>query len=552
MLEVRCPHTMCNSTQTNTSPTGDVVSSYTVQDKAQVADVDPAIFLEVPDEDEEVCQVCGEGDNEDILMYCDGCGKLWHTYCVDVDEVPYTSWFCDNCASERTTDPQQRSLRRGRGPLARRRTRGMERRRRVNNATNDDGWNQVWQSVWSSINLDLDFPFEEDESPATLMRRHRQAVEANRREHEAWERRMRVAELAGAGNRFREIESTLLDDTTTARRHVAPTVPPRESAEEIAAWDAFAEARSEAAHPESSTARRRKRKSRTSSPTAARGVSSSPAREVKRRRTSTPAPLPQPRRRPQASVRSSPSRHVPPQPRPRTVLDSAAPSFLQSLLQEVEDSAGPSGTPSHRPSPRYPASPPAEQQSPRPSSPATSNPSSPRALSATPPPVNGFRPSSPPGLSSSIQPVFPPAGFSPQRSHSPEPKAKSSDAPQRENGVKVPSLPQIARPKPRRPRIPIAAASSPASRARSNEASPTRETITANKADVQKLVSAALKPHYHEQKISKDEFTSINRDVSRMLYEKIGNFEALDLEGKAKWEKVAGDEVNKAVTQLRA
>lgn len=36
-----------------------------------------------------------------------------------------------------------------------------------------------------------------------------------------------------------------------------------------------------------------------------------------------------------------------------------------------------------------------------------------------------------------------------------------------------------------------------------------------------------------------------------MLYEKIGDFEALDLEGKAKWEKVAGDEVNKAVTALR-
>lgn len=71
------------------------------------------------------------------------------------------------------------------------------------------------------------------------------------------------------------------------------------------------------------------------------------------------------------------------------------------------------------------------------------------------------------------------------------------------------------------------------------------------KADVQKLVSAALKPHYHEQKISKDEYTTINRDVSRMLYDKIGDFEALDLEGKAKWEKVAGEEVNKAITALK-
>ena len=72
------------------------------------------------------------------------------------------------------------------------------------------------------------------------------------------------------------------------------------------------------------------------------------------------------------------------------------------------------------------------------------------------------------------------------------------------------------------------------------------------KADVQKLVSAALKPHYHEQTISKDEYTAINRDISRKLYEKIGDFEALDIDGKARWERVAGEEVQKAVGALRA
>lgn len=75
-------------------------------------------------------------------------------------------------------------------------------------------------------------------------------------------------------------------------------------------------------------------------------------------------------------------------------------------------------------------------------------------------------------------------------------------------------------------------------------------SITA-KADVQKLVSAALKPHYNDQKISKDEYTMINRDISRMLYEKIGDFESLDLNGKARWEQVAGEEVQKAVGALR-
>jgi gluconate kinase len=72
------------------------------------------------------------------------------------------------------------------------------------------------------------------------------------------------------------------------------------------------------------------------------------------------------------------------------------------------------------------------------------------------------------------------------------------------------------------------------------------------KEDVQKLVSSALKPHYHGQIITKDEYTTINRDVSRMLYDKIGDFEALDDNDRTKWEKVAGDEVTKAVNALKA
>ena len=72
------------------------------------------------------------------------------------------------------------------------------------------------------------------------------------------------------------------------------------------------------------------------------------------------------------------------------------------------------------------------------------------------------------------------------------------------------------------------------------------------KEDVQKLVASALKPLYHEQAITKDEYTIINRDISRKLYDKIGVFEALDVDDRAKWEKIAGDEVSKAVSALKA
>lgn len=72
------------------------------------------------------------------------------------------------------------------------------------------------------------------------------------------------------------------------------------------------------------------------------------------------------------------------------------------------------------------------------------------------------------------------------------------------------------------------------------------------KEDVQKLVATALKPHYNDQTITKDEYTIINRDISRMLYDRIGDFETMDVDGRAKWEKVAGDEVSKAVSALKA
>lgn len=71
------------------------------------------------------------------------------------------------------------------------------------------------------------------------------------------------------------------------------------------------------------------------------------------------------------------------------------------------------------------------------------------------------------------------------------------------------------------------------------------------KSDVQKLVAAALKPHYQEQKISKEEYISINKATSRMLYDKIGDLDGLGMESKVKWEKVAAEEVNKAVGALK-
>jgi hypothetical protein len=69
------------------------------------------------------------------------------------------------------------------------------------------------------------------------------------------------------------------------------------------------------------------------------------------------------------------------------------------------------------------------------------------------------------------------------------------------------------------------------------------------KKEIQTLVKNALRPHYRSNEVSADEYTTINRDVSRQLYEKIGGEEALA--DRDHWQKVAEAEVAQAIRTLR-
>jgi hypothetical protein len=67
------------------------------------------------------------------------------------------------------------------------------------------------------------------------------------------------------------------------------------------------------------------------------------------------------------------------------------------------------------------------------------------------------------------------------------------------------------------------------------------------------MVSAVLKPIYMKKEITKDEYTEINRDVSRLLYERVGDAGAnalMSQDTRGKWQKMAMDEVNNAVLLL--
>ena len=65
------------------------------------------------------------------------------------------------------------------------------------------------------------------------------------------------------------------------------------------------------------------------------------------------------------------------------------------------------------------------------------------------------------------------------------------------------------------------------------------------------MVTAALKPYYKSNVVNKDQYTDINRDVSRMLYDTVGDQERINDANREKWERVAIDEVAKAVKTLR-
>lgn len=527
---------------------GPVISSYAVSDRTQVADVDPSMLIEEydeEDEEEQPCPICGDDDNEDRLLQCDGCDSYYHTYCIGVDDVPVGHFFCEECDTQRAieascpngstrTTHHTRATRRPHR-TADRRTRGQQRRISNRIQRSSSNWARVWQSVWDNLNLDLDFPFDDGADAARVDRAQRASSE--RGGLRQWERRLHVAERQGGVNRFRDTASTLLDIHTTRER---PEVASPESREEIRAWNAFEKAKEIELDPEP----KRKRKSTTTSPSNAETVAQ-PQRPLKRPRTrrmidhaeassSAAAEVSGSRRgsavRP-SSLRIPVANHV--------ATQSNGPSFLQSMLREIETSSAPDET---KGSSHYSMQSATNHSSPQPSSPGasptSSNHATPRARSTTPPPSLSTRPGSPLGLTSVVEPIFPPPEFSPTRS-SPDPSLAYRPP---HDSQRIPQERRMSRPRQQ--------GSSPP---RSKDTSPARANMPLSlKSDLQKMVTTALKPYYHSNAVSKDQYTEINRNVSHMLYEKVGENGILDDETRESWERLASDEVAKVVMSLKA
>ncbi|KAI9864104.1 MAG: PHD and RING finger domain-containing protein 1 [Trichoglossum hirsutum] len=508
---------------------GLTISSYAVKDRVQVAELDLSMIYdddELEDLPTDGCQLCGEDNDDDLLLLCDGCDAVCHTYCAGLLSVPVGAWFCFECIDQRDQNPYSRPA--NSHHLPDRRTRGQRRRLRDIEILNHGGWARVWQSVWDRLNLDLDFPYDDDQGISEY-HGSRQSRRDGSHRFQDWERRAEVAEQQGGGHMFRE-SAVLLFNNHAVREKPRPPQP--ESQEEIRAWNAFEKAK----EIQDTNPKKRKSKSTTASPSD-KELPKEPVRKLKRPRT----------RRAQdfaessdtAANASSKEKKPGNEPLPTTTLskptangtENGSPSFLQSLLKEVETSvpADIDVPAKFRPSaidyssPRAALSPAA--------SPPASDHATPRALSTTPPPQPRTRPQSPTPLTSKVEPIFPAPNFSPSRSP-------------------PPSRPQHADNRHPRPQNPLSPSTAPP---KSTETSPTsvNKTLSA-KSDIERIVRAALNPFWHNNHISKEQFVSVNRNVSRMLYDKIADVTALDDKEKGKWEKLAAEEVRNAVEALKS
>ena len=481
---------------------GPVISSYAVQDKVQEADLDPTMVVEdelFAVEAWEPCLLCGSSDDVHEIMYCDGCDKAVHVFCAGYDDTPEV-WYCETCIADLENDvglpgiaSAVRRRPRRRAPTAHPRAR----------RSNDELWARVWQEVSRRLDLDLDFPFDEEIGD--------QRTEEQRREFARWQRRFEVASQQGAANRLRGIANARLQPLEPATR------PEPESQEELRAWNAFDKARDSQDAPPS--VRRRKRK-RTASPASAQEAELEEKPQQKRPRLRRlPVPIEQ-----QNGAESSTA----------AVQRPAAeePTFLSSLLREVETkpiSAGSPGASDYQNG----------QFSPHDSSPGSSPPSSscgtPRALSVTPPPQRRL---SPP-LSSTIVPLSSPMGAT----FSPFSPADTLQDPDRINGLHHRGR--------RRPSQYESSEDPPKDRASS--ASPSRSLSYSAKEEIQRMVKLSLRSRYQDKEITKDQYTDINRDVSRKLYELVGDASGLaDQAERERWQKVADDEVIRAIVALSA
>ncbi|KAK5654090.1 hypothetical protein OQA88_7521 [Cercophora sp. LCS_1] len=534
---------------------GKLLSSRAVEDKKQVAEFDPQSWeVENPEEEEEAipCPLCGESDREELLLLCDSCDMPYHTYCIGLEGVPDGSFFCFECSEALGVEcvapsgpsvqrPENNRSSSGRYYFPRTQASMRRARRRARSDEWQGAWGRIAGHVWDALSLDLDY--QDDDDPAIFegLRRSQQLREREQREHERWQQRLDIASRMGAREVFARNIPSVLGRLTAAP---ASRPPPQEPREVQMAWGALEKARD-------MENRKRKSRSGTAEPSEPQHE---PERKLKRPRTRR---VPQTNGEPSSSAAilgagssSNHSDHPSPAAGPS---NSEPPSFLSSLLKEVEMS-----TPSDEDKiqalyGRIPGANDVLSPGPSPS----------RASSITPPPHHSTRPGSPHmTLSSHIEPNYPRANYSPTRSSSPKKNSRSSSPSKRtvhdsrsspensdtERRGRPNGTSELQQPKPRR-----AQRTQPIVVPRTENVSPATSPLPLEiKEVISSIVRTALKPHWHSNKMTSEQYANINRDISRKIYDQVRDPSAVGDEVRQSWEKLATNEVARAVATLGA
>ncbi|KAH8801487.1 hypothetical protein F5884DRAFT_515670 [Xylogone sp. PMI_703] len=535
---------------------GVVVSEYAVEDKKQVAEFDQNAWVaeNLEEEESNPCPICGLSDNEDVLLLCDACDAPYHTYCIGLDRVPSGHWFCMECASDgayaRAAEPMHPENLIAPPYTGRLCPRTWATVRRARRRTRNDHWYGAWSVISMRVHdaAGLDLDFSDDDQAMSGYRIHQRRTADERREFRRWQQRLNIAGRQGARDAFRNAANPLLPtDPSPLASSPSPTVDPEESR----AWGDLEKAK----EIDTTSPQNRKRKARSVTPPAGEASTEAPKepeRKLKRPRTRRVLDRAGPSNAGPSNASNSSSHARPDTPSARLLaeVNNEEPSFLSSLLKEVEmatpseDDTSRSATGSMFAASHRVASPTADFSSPAASpSPLASTYHTPRATSITPPPHISKRSGSPLPLTSRVEPVFPLPDFSPNRSSLDSPQSNHKpDQPhinESSNSTDEPSI-QLRQPRPRR--------QSPLTfrQPRSPETSPARTSMSIEeKEGISKIVKSALSRPWKSAEITKEQYACINRDVSRKLYEMVAGSDAETDRGA--WEKIAIQEVARAV-----
>ncbi|KAK9312422.1 hypothetical protein V1524DRAFT_439231 [Lipomyces starkeyi] len=442
---------------------GDPVSSYNVETKVQVAELDESLLdLDQFEEEEDLCTclVCDLGSREDELLLCDSCDAPYHASCLGMDGVPVEAWYCPSCVDNHLVTESMMRVANARARVTRTRpprrtTRSRRRQTRL--------WDRAWQAVWDRLNNDLDNVSEDDgNSPCESTRRDDSARQRDADEWRVWRMRLRVAEATGGSSFFRSTASLFLN----------PPRQPGETPEMVDSWNMLEQAleMEEGASSTSDSGGSRPNPSHCFADWHSKRPNSVPAESELSPESSRKLKRPKSHRR-QSISNSAPAENSTLAEKV-TKSGSEGPSLMKSLLQDIRRPSSPStdlhshgiGIPLPTPTPMSPP------------------------LVASPAPSHTFfrSPSGSPVLMPSPRSLPSPTG-------DPMSPIMSSKSPVRPQALS-----------------PISTASS----------SPQKFQLSLEeKTQIQEIVRDVLRPLYRSGEVSKEQYTDINKRVSHVLYD---------------------------------